>query len=263
MTQLIPFEFDQHQVRVVEADDGETMFIAADVAAALGYANPRDAIKRHCRGVVKRDTPTASGVQSFSVIREPDVYRLIVRSKLPSAERFETWVFEEVLPAIRKHGRYEAPAISVPFETDNMTAISRASAIAGALDAAARAFGFDDNMRLLSVNQAVQKRTGVNLLGELGATHLLSPINERYMTPTELGLPFDMSAVAVNRALRDLGYQRQERDAKGKGYWVMTERGRDAGGRMMDTGKKHGDGVAVQQLKWPESVGHVLGEEAA
>ncbi len=72
-----------------------------------------------------------------------------------------------------------------------------------------------------------------------------------------------MSAVAVNRALRDLGYQRQERDAKGKGYWVMTERGRAAGGRMMDTGKKHGDGVAVQQLKWPESVAEVLREEAA
>ncbi|WP_232823771.1 hypothetical protein [Salinicola sp. CPA57] len=69
--------------------------------------------------------------------------------------------------------------------------------------------------------------------------------------------------MAVNRALRDLGYQRQERDAKGKGYWVMTERGRAAGGRMMDTGKKHGDGVAVQQLKWPESVAEVLREEAA
>ncbi|MDH4572447.1 hypothetical protein CUR86_08245 [Salinicola acroporae] len=148
-------------------------------------------------------------------------------------------------------------------QMDDTTALSRASAIASVLDGAARALGLDDNMRLLSVNQAVQKRTGVNLLGELGATHLLSPVNERYLTPTDLGLPFDMSAVAVNRALRDLGYQRQERDAKGKAYWVMTERGRAAGGRMMDTGKKHGDGVAVQQLKWPESVADVLREEAA
>ena len=263
MTKLIPFEFDRQQVRVIEGDDGDTLFIAADVATALGYANPRDAIRRHCRGVVKRDTPTASGVQSFSVIREPDIYRLIVKSKLAAAERFEAWVFEEVLPTIRQHGRYEAPTAPSPVEPDNMTAISRASAIAGALDAAARAFGFDDNMRLLSVNQAVQKRTGVNLLGELGATHLLSPVNERYLTPTDLGLPFDMSGKAVNLLLRDLGYQRQERDAKGKGYWVLTDAGRKAGGRMMDTGKRHGDGTPVQQLKWPESVAEVLREEAA
>ncbi|MCK2042541.1 Rha family transcriptional regulator [Chromohalobacter sp. TMW 2.2308] len=148
-------------------------------------------------------------------------------------------------------------------EAVDTTAISRASAFAGALDAAARALGLDDNMRLLSVNQAVQKRTGVDLLSELGATHLLSPINERYMTPTELGAPVDMSAVAVNRVLRDLGYQREGRDGKGKLVWSLTDRGREAGGRMMDTGKKHGDGTAVQQLKWPESVADVLAEEAA
>lgn len=262
MSNLIPFEFEQQPVRVVEGDDGDTMFIAADVATALGYANPRDAIRRHCRGVVKRDTPTASGIQTFSVIREPDVYRLIVRSKLPSAERFESWVFEEVLPTIRQHGRYEAQHQPAP-EPDNMTAISRASAIASALDGAARAFGFDDNMRLLSVNQAVQKRTGVDLLGELGATHLLSPVNERYMTPTELGAPVDLSAVAVNRVLRDLGYQRDGRDARHKLVWSLTDLGRSAGGRMMDTGKKHKDGTPVQQLKWPESVADVLAEEAA
>ncbi|KFF48117.1 hypothetical protein GY26_16165 [Gammaproteobacteria bacterium MFB021] len=263
MTQLIPFEFDCQQVRVVEADDGDTLFVARDIAAALGYARPTKAIQDHCRGVLKRDIPTVSGVQAFSVIREPDVYRLIVKSKLPSAERFEAWVFEEVLPAIRRHGRYEAPTTQAPAANDQLPDIARASAIASALDGAARAFGLDDNMRMLSVNQAVVRRTGVDLLAELGATHLLSPINERYLTPTDLGLPLDMSAIAVNRTLRDLGYQRQERDAKGKACWVMTERGRAAGGRMMDTGKKHGDGTPVQQLKWPESVATVLQEAAA
>lgn len=150
-----------------------------------------------------------------------------------------------------------------PAPAEDMTAISRASAIAGALDAAARAFGFDDNMRLLSVNQAVQKRTGVNLLGELGATHLLTPGNVQYLTPTELGREHDMSAIAVNRALRDLGYQVQRQDAKGKNVWHLTDKGRDAGARLMDTGKKHGDGTAVQQIKWPESVGRLLMEDAA
>ncbi|MHC9035825.1 hypothetical protein F8A90_05740 [Cobetia sp. cqz5-12] len=262
MSNVIPFEFDDQQVRVVEGDGGETLFVASDVALALGYSNPRDAVSRHCKGVVKRDIPTASGIQSFSMIRESDLYRLIVKSKLPSAVSFEEWVFDEVLPTIRKTGSYQV-AQPAPAPVDPTTDISRASAIASALDGAARAFGFDDNMRLLSVNQAVQKRTGINLLEELGATHLLSPMNERYLTPTELGMPLDMSAIAINRLLRDKGFQRQERDGKGKACWVMTEAGRQSGGRMLDTGKRHSDGAPVQQLKWPESISEALREDAA
>lgn len=259
MSNVIPFEFEQNRIRVIQTGDGDSLFVASDVARALGYAKPENAIGRHCKNAV---TTPKQGGGFFSVIREPDVYRLIVKSRLPSAERFEAWVFEEVLPAIRKTGAYQVET-PTPTTDDRLPVIARASALAGALDAAARAFGFDENMRLLSVNQAVQKRTGVNLLGELGATHLLSPINERYLTPTELGLPLDMSAIAVNRALRDLGYQRQQADGRGKNYWVLTETGRKAGGRMLDTGKRHGDGAPVQQLKWPESVGEALREAAA
>ena len=83
--------------------DGKPYFVAADVATALGYATPRDAVSRHCKGVVKRDTPTSSGVQSMSYINEGDLYRLIMKSKLPSAEKFERWVMDEVLPSIRKN----------------------------------------------------------------------------------------------------------------------------------------------------------------
>lgn len=109
MSGMIPFSFESNEVRVVDRE-GEALFVARDVATALGYANPRDAIARHCKGVVKRDIPSSSGVQSYSVIREPDVYRLIVKSKMPSAERFEAWVFEDVLPAIRKTGEYSLQA---------------------------------------------------------------------------------------------------------------------------------------------------------
>lgn len=92
-------------IRTVEID-GKPYFVAVDVAKSLGYSNSRDAISRHCKGVVKHDTPTSSGNQSMSYINEGDLYRLIAHSKLPSAERFETWVFDEVLPSIRKHGAY-------------------------------------------------------------------------------------------------------------------------------------------------------------
>lgn len=86
--------------------DGKVLFCGLDIAVALGYSNPRDALRRHCKGVVKRDTLTEGGPQQLSFIPEGDVYRLIVHSKLPSAERFERWVFDEVLPSIRKHGAY-------------------------------------------------------------------------------------------------------------------------------------------------------------
>jgi len=106
---LFKYEEENHfnDLRTVEID-GDLWFVAADVAKLLGYSNPRDAVARHCKtkGVVKHDIPTLSGVQSVSLINEANVYRLIVKSQLPSAEKFEEWLFEEVVPSIRKTGGY-------------------------------------------------------------------------------------------------------------------------------------------------------------
>lgn len=87
-------------------DGDKTLFCGSDVASSLGYSNTRDALARHCKGVVKRDTLTNGGTQSIGFISEGDVYRLITHSKLPAAEQFEHWVFDEVLPSIRKYGLY-------------------------------------------------------------------------------------------------------------------------------------------------------------
>ena len=92
-------------IRVVLLD-GKEHFCASDVAKALGYSNPRKAVNDHCKGVTKCDTPTNGGIQSLSYIAEGDLYRLITHSKLPAAEEFERWVFDEVLPSIRQHGAY-------------------------------------------------------------------------------------------------------------------------------------------------------------
>lgn len=103
---IIPFTRDEFgTIRTVE-QDGKVMFCGKDVATALGYANTRKALIDHCKGVTKRDTPTSSGVQSMSFITEGDLYRLIASSKLPSAQKFESWVFDEVLPSVRKQGAY-------------------------------------------------------------------------------------------------------------------------------------------------------------
>lgn len=96
------------EIRTMEID-GKPYFAASDVASALGYTNPRKAVLDHCKGVTKCDTPTSGGVQSISYINEGDIYRLIMKSKLPSAEKFEAWVMDEVLPTIRKTGGYHLP----------------------------------------------------------------------------------------------------------------------------------------------------------
>ena len=96
------------QVRTIEIDN-KPYFVANDVARALGYIETAKAIRTHCRGVSEMDIPTNGGMQTVKVIPEGDIYRLIVRSKLPSAERFESWVFDEVIPSIRQTGSYHVP----------------------------------------------------------------------------------------------------------------------------------------------------------
>jgi prophage antirepressor-like protein len=104
------FNFEGFDVRVVLVD-GEPWFSARDVAEGLGYSNPQKAVRDHCK------SPRPVGVNdsftlgpSANIIPERDVYRLVMRSKMPQAERFEEWVVSEVLPSIRQTGGYTAPA---------------------------------------------------------------------------------------------------------------------------------------------------------
>lgn len=100
------FQFQQHAVRVVKDEQGDPWFVAKDVADVLGYEKPENAIARHCKGSV---TTPKQGGGFLTIIPERDVYRLVMRSKLPSAEKFEEWVVGDVLPSIRKHGGYLTP----------------------------------------------------------------------------------------------------------------------------------------------------------
>lgn len=93
-------------INAVITEDGTPLFKANDVALALGYKRPAEAVSDHCKGVAVLPTPSAKGLQPTKYIKEYDVYRLVMRSKLPEAERFQDWVVEEVLPAIRKSGGY-------------------------------------------------------------------------------------------------------------------------------------------------------------
>lgn len=104
-------EFGEIQIR---EENGKVEFEATSSAKILGYANPHDAIQRHCKkdGVVKHEVPHPQNKNKTiekNFIDEGNLYRLITHSKLASAERFENWVFNEVLPSIRKNGAYMTP----------------------------------------------------------------------------------------------------------------------------------------------------------
>lgn len=101
--------------------DGEPWLVGKDVAANLGYSNPRDALAKHVddedKGVAKCDT--LGGIQDLTVINESGLYSLVLSSKLPTAKKFKRWVTSEVLPAIRKTGSYGKPKATRPLTTDD------------------------------------------------------------------------------------------------------------------------------------------------
>lgn len=98
---------DFGEIRTLE-ENGAVLFCGSDVAKALGYARPNDAVTQHCRATVKRRTPISGKMQDINFIPESDLYRLVFSSKLPTAEKFTDWVTAEVLPSIRRNGGYIA-----------------------------------------------------------------------------------------------------------------------------------------------------------
>ncbi len=106
-SKVITFNFSEQKVKVrTLMENGEIYFVGSDVTKTLGYKNSRKALNDHCKGVTKRDILTKGGKQAMNVILEGDVFRLIINSKLPSAQKFESWVMDEVLPTLRKKGYY-------------------------------------------------------------------------------------------------------------------------------------------------------------
>lgn len=115
VNELKIFEHPQFgNIRTI-TENGKTLFCAKDVAIALGYKNTRDAINRHCKGVVKRDVvslttnqhgTTTEQMVEMAFIPEGDLYRLAAKSELPAADAFERWIFDDVLPTIRRTGGY-------------------------------------------------------------------------------------------------------------------------------------------------------------
>ncbi|MBK0415193.1 Bro-N domain-containing protein [Chromobacterium haemolyticum] len=245
MSPVVPFQFDSVAIRVVADSNGEPLFVGKDVCQVLGYVDHTNAMKQHCRGVVKRHpiVDSLGRQQEIRVLTEPDVLRLIVTSTLPAAQAFERWVFEEVLPTIRKSGSFSANPQGVVQEATSALKLTPMAV------RAARALGLDKNAAAISASQYVRKVTGVNLLEEFGHTHLVAENQEAmYFTPTVLGKRINVSARQFNLLLAEAGLQMKKGDE-----WAPTEAA-EGFYRYFDTGKMHGSGTPVQQMKWADNV---------
>ncbi|ARU06123.1 hypothetical protein CCO03_16885 [Comamonas serinivorans] len=228
MSNIVPYSFDGTNIRVLEID-GEPWFVGRDVADALGYADPTTAIRSHCRGVQKlHPLQTAGGRQEVRVLSEPDVLRLIVNSTLPTAERFERWVFEDVLPSIRKTGSYTAS--KAPLQKT----LTRTQITGGLL--LLRSFAEDFKLApsaLLGGYQRLEQQIGVpGLLPAYAVDAPASSIagsSEETKSAAELleihGV--GMSAIAFNRLLMQQGFleERERPSSKGgtKKFKVCTD----------------------------------------
>lgn len=236
-------------VRVVE-HNGEPWFVASDVARALGYANPAEAIQDHCKKVNKinhhsKTLPPTPPV-NILIIPESDVYRLVMRSNLPDAERFQDWVVEDVLPSIRKRGGYNVHQQSVVVQSACGELPGKMLASRILLESA----GIVGNQCALALDNLYKKETGQSAL-EAMEIKLVAPQQEQLLTPTQLGqLMGGLSGKKVNQRLIDEGFQIRLPG----GQLEPTAKGIEAGGILMDTSKKHNDGTPVRQLKWPSSM---------
>lgn len=245
MSNITPFKFDTHQISVITDENGEPWFVAKEVCEALGYLNPRQAIDSHVDpdDVQKLDTIDSLGrTQRANHVNQSGLYALILGSTKDAAKRFKRWVTSEVLPSIRKTGSYSTPTSKPALPTEAFKLIPLAVR-------AARMLGLDKNAAAISANQAVAKLTGTNVLHLLGQDHLEAENQESlFFTPTELGKQIGVSGRAFNMLLAEAGLQ-----AKKGEHWAPLATA-EGFCRIMDTGKRHGDGTMIQQVKWSDAV---------
>ena len=217
-------------VRTLEIDD-KPYFCASDVASMLGYSNTRDAISRHCKGVVKHDgvskTTNQHGVVTnqtveMSFIPEGDVYRLIVRSKLPQAEKFESWVFDEVLPSIRKSGLYAPDELlnNPDLVIQAMTKLKEERLKTEKLQAEKEMLALENKAKEQVINELRPKLNYLDVI--LGSKNLLNI--------TQIAKDYGMSGVAMNKILEGLHIQYKQRD-----QWLLYSKYQSMGYTSSET----------------------------
>jgi len=234
MSQLIPFQFNTTSIRVITTDDGETLFVAKDVAEALGYADTKRTITLNCKKS-KLANEVKGGVNNTlhpqtKLIPESDVYRLAMKSELPTAEPFQDWLADEVLPSIRKTGSYA--------HNQQAQLPSFADAVAG-VEAVANYLRLSESGRIAFIKPVIEQY-GVAIQLPVYAVDAPPSLSTESSMPTksvtallrEHGSNYGFSAVAFNKHLESLGLVEtlMRKSLKGeKQYKSVTTKGLEFG----------------------------------
>lgn len=193
--------------------DGEPWLVGKDVATALGYSNPRDALAKHVdpedKGVAKCDTP--SGEQDMTIINESGLYSLVLSSKLPTAKNFRRWVTSEVLPSIRKTGSYTAPREYTETEKLEIAARDRESRLASANFLKELAGNYEGRYHDILLAHATKELTGEFLLP-------LPKAERRTYSATEIGERLGVSAHKIGTIANQHNLKTSE-----YGEWVVDK----------------------------------------
>lgn len=255
MSNIVPFQFESQDIRTITNERGEPWFVLRDVLDATQSKTTvtaaTDAINQGLGDGFASDIPILDPLgreQVVRVIAEAAVTYLLSRANTEQGRKLNRFIHVEVLPSLRKTGTYakEPQATLVLRTATDMVSL-------------AHLFGFAGNQALLSADRATNTLIGVSPLHLLGSSHLVSEMQERLLTVTDLGRLLGLSAVATNKRLTAAGLQIAQRNAKGDLVYTPTEAG-SRYGVFLDTNKKHGDGTPVQQIKWYASTAKQLQE---
>lgn len=229
------------KVRVIE-EDGKPLFCGKDIAEALGYALPRKAISDHCRWVLKRNVPhpqSPDKQMEIMFIPEGDVYRLITHSKLPSTEKFEKWVFDEVLPSIRKHGAYMTPET---LEKSMCNPNFLFDVVSKLKDEYNKRIELESQVKQLNEENEVMKPKAEYCDGVLQS--------KNSFTTTQIAADVGLSARRLNKILHEKKIQ-----YKVGGQWILYQEYKDKGYVQAQThliSLPNGDTMTTMSTEWTQ-----------
>lgn len=230
MNQPQIFNFEQNEVRTFLEND-TPYFVANDIAKTLGYKNPSKATNDHCKKAIETWGNDSLGRrQKFKIIPESDVYRLIIKSNLPSAEKFESWVMEEVLPQIRKHGMYA---------TDDLLNNP------DLLIEVATKLKEERTLRLVAEQKVAEMQPKVNYHDIILANKSVTPISF-------IAKNYGMSAMQMNKLLHDFGIQYRQGKA-----WLLYAKYQNEGYTHIEMVPVQGTDNLKPIMKWTQK-GHLF-----
>lgn len=285
--EIIPFHYEGRAIRVLRDKQGEPWWVAADVCKVLGLDNPTRALepldddeRMQVVDPATLNNNQGTGINNLlNVVNEPGLYSLIMRSRKPEAKAFKRWVTHEVLPQIRKTGRYALPGAhpqeSVALKLPKSITWAKLASAHRAFFRMADDMGFRGQERIAAVHRAVVRTCGVDISGlfapsgdgkgspfaemspslhhESGeAVETVVPLDAE-LRPTDLGgLLGGLTAPRMNQMLYAMGYQ-EPQSVRGQPDWRATTKGVPFAVKKY-VPKANGIGGSVPQLFWKAAI---------